>query len=162
MILHGGLSMATLNTKYIYAYYSPDLDDQYTYIYRMDEDGNIVFAEINDDQYTYADLAEIPRRVMETFSTVAKRRDEGISTERNSPPSWSLPTSDSDEGITLEEFIELVLTKIPNSSFDNTNGRFFVSVVTASGYKQISIPNRTLKLLAQNNKFFDTSYYWMA
>lgn len=147
--------------NYLYAFSSADFDDSKTYVYRQDKDGTILKAEINDLYYHYVDLAEVPRRVMEVFRTCSKLRWEPRETISEQVPFWGIPESNSDTGISFEAFKDIVLSRIPNSSYDKESGFFMVKVITATGSRLIRIPNATLKKLAQHNKYFEQTY-WMA
>lgn len=147
--------------KYIYAFSSNGFDDSNIHIYRQDESGTVLYAKLGDDHYHYADLAELPRRVIETFNTVSQKQWGEATKVENQLPVWAIAENNNDTGITFEEFVNIVLEKIPNSYYNNSTSQFYVTQLTPSGKKEIRIPSKTLKHLAQYNKYFESAY-WMA
>lgn len=145
--------------KYLYAFTHDGFGSSTIRVYRQDKYGTILYANINDKYYRYADLAEVPRRVIEIFRTNSHRYWDEKTVIEQETPFWGLKETDSETGITFEEFMNIVLSRIQNSSYEN--GIFYVIVYTATGTKKMKIPNSTLKQLARSNKYFGNAY-WMA
>lgn len=136
-------------------------DGENTYIYRLDRKGNILRANITDQEYHYFDRAELPNRVIREFAEGSLRFWGESSTVTPKPLSWNIPENASDTGITDQEFIDLVLEKWPNTRFNTETHHLEIEITLGDGTKKyVRIPNSALKFLANRNRYYGNAY-WM-
>ncbi len=147
-----------MSDKYCYAM-TKSGDDWY--IYRMDQNGTILRANIHDSVYKYVDLAEIPERIAIEFNTAATRKWTNFlpQEEKSKVPAWAMKENDSDEGITDEEFMTKFLNSYPWCRYNDTEARYEMEIEDYDRSKRwIPVPFIMLKSFARRNKYFGTAF----
>jgi len=146
------------DNKYLFAAWGDGVN---TYIFRIDQKGTILRANINDDHYHCIDLSEIPSRIVKEFKENASRFWANQSVYTNKPLSWNISENIVDTGITDQEFMDLVIERWPNTRFNPDTHKLETKIILGDNTeKYVDIPKSTLKFLADRNRYFGDGY-WM-
>jgi len=131
------------------------------YIYRLDQTGTILRANIHDSVYRHVDLADVPERIAIEFKFSSERKWTNFLEPypTNEVPAWAIKENDEDTGITDEEFMEKFLTSYPWCRYNEYAARYEMEIEDYDRSKRwIPVPFSMLKSYARRNKYFGTAF----
>ena len=143
-----------ISDKYLFSGWG---DGTNYYIFRMDKEGTILRADIDGTVYYPIALSDVPQPVIVNFMNSSRMLWQEHPRDPDVTPSWGRQENADDTGLTDDEFIDLILERIPGAKFEN--GKFYIKTEVNKVWIYRKMPDYTLRQFAKNNKYFGNTYF---